>query len=330
MVVDAKVADAIAQLLMLVLNAVVLPQQLLLLHDAICCPDSSCLFCFMLLDNINQAEIEDDVVAQHTTEVIQQMLGWLEKNRKQALPPTHGKKVIESKPTILKTIPNVSQSAIICRSNVSQYVGHGAPVDARGFAKSATSSSPHSCILSSSNVAECTDHGAMVDGGALAKSVISNSQQSYIISSSSVTQDAGHSATVNTGRVIKSATPKCSENEAFSRGFYVGMQESFCCPTSDCGSTNSAVEDGDGEPKSGQSVLNSSSKIISVQGGESKVDVDRIRETLKRRRCDKILNKKLVETIDDEMVDGEAWIERELENGIEVETAASLDKRRRF
>ncbi|KAL6959933.1 hypothetical protein U1Q18_040083 [Sarracenia purpurea var. burkii] len=135
------------------------------------------------------------------------MLGWLEKNRKQALPPTHGKKLIESKPAILKTIPNVSQSAIICRSNVSQYVGHGAPVDARGFAKSATSSSPHSCILSSSNVAECTDHGAMVDGGALAKSVISNSQQSYIISSSSVTQDAGHSATVNTGRVIKSAMP---------------------------------------------------------------------------------------------------------------------------
>lgn len=60
-------------------------------------------------------------------------------------------------------------------------------------------------------------------------------------------------------------------------------------------------------------------KIISVNNNHSKIDANRIREALKRRKCDGSANKKLMEAVDPG-IDSEARIERELENGIELES----------
>lgn len=87
---------------------------------------------------------------------------------------------------------------------------------------------------------------------------------------------------------------------------------------SDCGSTSSTVENGDGEPKP-----RGSNPIVEVCN--SKIDVNKIREAMKRRRQDKDVNKKIVEAADDE-IDSEAWIEMELENGIELDTVTANKK----
>lgn len=148
--------------------------------------------------------------------------------------------------------------------------------------KSATSSSPESCVISSSsNAADYTGQGAMVDAEGLVKSAIS----------------------------------KCRENEA-SSDFYIDMK-GIRSQTSDCGSAVSVVEDGDFEPKMGKVDQNTKS----IQAAGSKIDVDRIRNALKRRRSEqRVVDKKSVEGMDDE-IDSEAWIERELENGVELDTA---------
>lgn len=94
--------------------------------------------------------------------------------------------------------------------------------------------------------------------------------------------------------------------------------------TSDCGSSaESIVEDCNGGP-----ISSSSCKIISVKCGNNKMDVDRIREALKKRRLARINNAKSVEVTGDDL-DCEAWIERELENGVQPEPV-SLEKRKRI
>lgn len=100
------------------------------------------------------------------------------------------------------------------------------------------------------------------------------------------------------------------------------LKESLHCQESDSGSAVSVVEDSEGEPITRKSDLKSSYKIVPVEAGSAKIDVNRIRETVKKRRKDRIINQKLVEDTDD-VLDGEAWIERELENGIKVESAHS-------
>ncbi|XP_043714286.1 cyclin-T1-4-like isoform X2 [Telopea speciosissima] len=94
-----------------------------------------------------------------------------------------------------------------------------------------------------------------------------------------------------------------------------GKGELSHCRTSDSGSMNSIVEDGNtpevGEvqatvPESDQI---SSCKMVSVNVGLSDFDKVRIREALKRRRCDRA-TRKVVVAIDD---DDDSWIERELE-----------------
>ncbi|XP_022772710.1 cyclin-T1-3-like [Durio zibethinus] len=109
-----------------------------------------------------------------------------------------------------------------------------------------------------------------------------------------------------------------------------GAKESLPCQTSDSGAST-VVDNGEGECelRIEQSDLNPSVKIVSVHNTFSKSDADRIRETLKRRRCDRAANLKYVEGRDDE-VDSEAWIERELEIGIELESASYLKRRRAF
>lgn len=67
-------------------------------------------------------------------------------------------------------------------------------------------------------------------------------------------------------------------------------------------------------------------EIVSAQTNGSKIDIDRIRDAMKRRRCDKDVNKN-VHAIDDD-IDPEACIENELENGVELKSTPARRKQR--
>ncbi|KAJ0025792.1 hypothetical protein Pint_09008 [Pistacia integerrima] len=110
-------------------------------------------------------------------------------------------------------------------------------------------------------------------------------------------------------------------------GKNVYVKEVLPSQTSDSASS-SIIEDGEGDshPRTVESDHDPGCKIISVHDTYTKIDASRIREALKRRRLDGAADKKFAEAINPE-IDGEAWIERELENGIELESASSKRKR---
>ncbi|XP_015577219.1 cyclin-T1-3 isoform X1 [Ricinus communis] len=109
----------------------------------------------------------------------------------------------------------------------------------------------------------------------------------------------------------------------------INLKEVLPCQTS--GSIVSSVinnDDGESQPGTGKFDLSSSCKIVSVRGFYSKIDANRIRETLKRRRLEGTAKKMSIETINAD-TDGEAWIEEELENGVELESASSKKNKQR-
>lgn len=93
------------------------------------------------------------------------------------------------------------------------------------------------------------------------------------------------------------------------------------------GSSSKIVKDCEDQPVREKSDLNLSCKRVSIEGSNSMIDVDRIRELRKRKR-DIITNRKLKDDQGNEM-DSEAWIERELENGILLDSA-NTDMQRRL
>lgn len=198
-----------------------------------------------------------DVSPKQLEEVIQQMMGLWEKNRKQALPPKE-RKVTESNPVTGKS----------------------------------TFRSPRSCALSGSIIA----------------------QDSKIVASD------------DSGGLTRSATSNCMEKQAVGSAPEIS-KETIHSQTSDCGSADSVVEDCVGEPAIGKSDQDSSYNIVSVEGSKTQIDADRIRETLKRRKSDRSKNKKFPEATDDD-IDGEAWIERELEKGIEADSPLAKKRRK--
>ncbi|GAV73002.1 Cyclin_N domain-containing protein [Cephalotus follicularis] len=107
------------------------------------------------------------------------------------------------------------------------------------------------------------------------------------------------------------------------------LKEVIPCQKCDSGGSSCIVEDGDGEsqPRTGDSDHNSCCKIISVGNTYSKIDADRIREALKRRKRNRDANNKSAEASTDE-IDSEAWIESQLESGIVVESASFAKKQR--
>ena len=120
----------------------------------------------------------------------------------------------------------------------------------------------------------------------------------------------------------KSVSFECDEKQAFDN-VNGTSQDIPICQSSDTGSAVSVVEDGDsGEPVTVKSDLSSSCNTVKLGGTavSSQVDVNRIREKLKKRNSIKTMKRKRVEDTDDEM-DGEAWIERELENGIVLDSS---------
>ncbi|XP_058091968.1 cyclin-T1-4-like isoform X2 [Magnolia sinica] len=95
-------------------------------------------------------------------------------------------------------------------------------------------------------------------------------------------------------------------------------KEHLQCQTSDCGSTRSIVEDGErfnegADQARIESVCIAGSSIVCK--GLSELDKDRIKSKLKSKRWERAMNGKKAAAVDD-VSDGDAWIERELENGI--------------
>lgn len=140
-----------------------------------------------------------------------------------------------------------------------------------------------------------------------------NSPDSCITSGSA--QDS-RNVTIDVGKDSRCAGSTCTQRKP-DGNYQENVKERENCQTSDLGSANSAVWNGDLEPK----VANSnpdppSCKIVPLQASSSKIDVHGIRERIKKRKLDRDREMKLSGLMDN-TTDGEAWIEKELENGIE-------------
>ena len=166
--------------------------------------------------------------------------------------------------------------------------------------------------------------GKAVQPETLSRKPIDTSPQSCISSEAIVDQHSRHGATVDDRRLgAESVVSSCRENPGGENK--VAGKDDLPRQTND----TSVVKDSGVEikPIRGESDNQSSRcKILEVPKSCGKIDINRIRE-LKRRRCDKGVNKKLTDSIADEL-DPEAWIESELENGVELEDASAAKKQR--
>jgi len=133
--------------------------------------------------------------------------------------------------------------------------------------------------------------------------------ESCISSVSVVAQDSRNMELVETRGPSTSVTSKFSE-KASCNSINTVKEETEHWETSECGSANSAVEDGVCQPlknERGKEICHT----VSVSDHNGKFDIDRIKERLKRRKLEQSSMKK--SAMYDE-IDSEGWIERELEN----------------
>ncbi|XP_042482670.1 cyclin-T1-4-like isoform X2 [Macadamia integrifolia] len=152
---------------------------------------------------------------------------------------------------------------------------------------------------------------------------VSCSSQSCILSGSIAASISSQGSDREVGRGALSTSMKDTYGSVDGKG---ELQQ---CRTSDCGSMNSVVEDdntsAEGEVQA--RVLDfdqiSSCKMVSVNVGLSDSDKVRIREALKRRRCDRA-TRNVVEAMDDD----DSWMERELENGVKLESTSAGRRQR--
>ena len=190
--------------------------------------------------------------------------------------------------------------------------------------KKETIYSPQSSTLSGSSIIQDSKMAASMDAGGPAKAATSNCVEKQAVDNvHDTSRETIKSHTSDSGSA-KDITSDCVKKHTFDN-IQGTSKETPNRQTSDTCSAVSVVEDGDsgGEPVMVKSDLSSSCKIVSVGGmvGNSQVDVNRIREKLKKKNSIKIMKRKRVEDLDDE-IDGEDWIERELENGIVLESSS--------
>ncbi|XP_024989857.1 cyclin-T1-3-like isoform X2 [Cynara cardunculus var. scolymus] len=188
--------------------------------------------------------------------------------------------------------------------------------------RKATIYSPQSSTLSGSSIVQDSKMTASMDAGGPAKAATSNCVKKQAFDNVHDTSRETINCHTSDSGSAKDVTSDCVKKHAFDN-VQGASKETPNCQTSDTGSAVSVVEDGDsGEPVTVKSDLSSSCKIVSVGGivGNGQVDVNRIREKLKKRNFVKTMKRKHVEDLDDE-IDGEAWIERELEDGIVLESS---------
>ncbi|KAK6115309.1 hypothetical protein DH2020_007578 [Rehmannia glutinosa] len=144
-----------------------------------------------------------------------------------------------------------------------------------------------------------------------------SSSELCISSGSMFTKDSSNLTMETASMISKPAVVKC--NQKRPNNDTVKTTENCL---SDSSSANSAVEDGDVELITGDSNQKSGCKIVSVKESCPKIDITKIRERLKRRKLDRVENKKSGDNLEGE-ISGDAWIEREIENGIELVSALS-------
>ncbi|XVF63802.1 hypothetical protein PTKIN_Ptkin09bG0116200 [Pterospermum kingtungense] len=243
--------------------------------------------------------MEFDISPKQLQEVTQQMVRLLEQDKKRALSSRH-KKLSQSVALDGKAMISGMQPCTLSTTLAKS----GAAAE-----NSSLSKCMKSCV-SLVGVKEVSSHQT------------SDSGTSSVEDGNDKGQPRTEGSNQNPSFEIVSSLP--CDNEKLS------ANESLPCHTSDSGAST-VLDNGEGECelRTEESDLNPSVKIVSVRKAFSKSDTDRIRETLKKRRRDRAANLKCVESRDDE-VDSEAWIERELELGIELESASSLKRRRAF
>lgn len=167
----------------------------------------------------------------------------------------------------------------------------------------AASTSPHSCVLSGSPMTCESSHAHDKEIGVVTSAASTNPD---ISSSSVLADDFVHP--VREGEVQNPSSLLVSEQ----------------CQMSDCGSMHSVVEDAErfdevtnGRSRPSESDQKLGNEVISVHLCLSEMDKERFKAKLKRRRWERSTKKTetaMVINIDDY----DAWIERELENGIEA------------
>ncbi|KAM5581396.1 hypothetical protein ABKV19_010555 [Rosa sericea] len=144
-----------------------------------------------------------------------------------------------------------------------------------------------------------------------------SSSQSCVSSEAVVDCHFRQSTLVEEDRGLGESIMSCGQNVVEGENCTT-TKEALSCHTCDSGSPSGNVEDGGAE-------------IKPVRGepddqNDNAIDIDRIRDKLKRRRSGgKVLNKKMVDATDVE-IDAEAWIESELEGGIVLEEASPEKK----
>ncbi|XP_062097436.1 cyclin-T1-3-like isoform X2 [Humulus lupulus] len=150
------------------------------------------------------------------------------------------------------------------------------------------------------------------------------------ITSESVTDcQSNHGDVVEHGGSKEYSATHCSQNvvesDKYSKAKKISPHH-----TSNSVITSSAVEEGNGviQPTAVDTIKNARSKVSSIQNSGGKLDVIRIKEMLKKRKCNGVLKKPL-EAIDAEK-NSEDLIESELEIVIELGIASTEKKQRKL
>ncbi|XP_050364274.1 cyclin-T1-3 [Argentina anserina] len=167
--------------------------------------------------------------------------------------------------------------------------------------------------------------GMAVQPEIVSKKSIDSSPQSCISSEAMVDQHPRQGAAVDDRGLGGESVMSSSRQNLGGEDSATAGKDALPCQTND----SSIVKNTGDEikPIKGELDDQSSCKILEVPKSCGKIDINRIRE-LKRKRCDKGVNKKLAGSIHDEL-DPEAWIESELENGVELQDASTEKKQRK-
>ncbi|KAG6585576.1 Cyclin-T1-3, partial [Cucurbita argyrosperma subsp. sororia] len=158
-----------------------------------------------------------------------------------------------------------------------------------------------------------------------------DSSQSCISSVTISDQLDSHDATTEASGCNEPVMPNCCHNQE-TINYCISPVEVLPCQTSDTGSSSSAIDNGDTgicrstEENYPDQTTQSTTGSVSVSKDYSKINVFQIREAIKRRRLSRATSTKEVQPMSPD-IDSEAWIEKELEHGIELEYESSLKKR---
>ncbi|XP_019174538.1 PREDICTED: cyclin-T1-3-like isoform X2 [Ipomoea nil] len=232
-----------------------------------------------------------------------------QKYQKQAVPLPSGRPT-ESRRALGRDVSRTIESCVSSGSVAGQDCSSSAMAETGQLPKSVISK--NSTAQSSITIDSAKENNQKKEllsmcGGSTQSEAVSHSKKPCISSSSVIAQDSSCTSTVQTGVLPKSAISRNSSEP--SNAVVESIYEKEHLDISDCGSANSVVEDGSSEPRMGQA-KQEPCNTVSAEEPKRKIDVHRIKETLKRRKLDKTMHKKV--EMDDE-IDSEAWIERELE-----------------